>query len=60
MPLGIVGIYEMQKCGLKYVIQTLPELEHKKAEPKLRCCMGRLPMDYLNYPKAMHLKQAQF
>jgi hypothetical protein len=39
MTLDIVGITEMQKCGLKYVIHTpcgLLDICNKKAEPKLR------------------------
>jgi hypothetical protein len=31
-----VGIPEMKKCGLKYVIHTQLEWSIKKAEPKLR------------------------
>jgi len=41
-PIDIVALSEMQKCGLKYVMQTLPELERstEKAEPKLRSILG--------------------
>ena len=35
MTLGIVGISEMQKCALKYVIHSPGAgTEHKKAEPR--------------------------